>query len=513
MLTLDQFGVSAAPALILPIIFDQISELRGDLINIVIGAFLLALGCASITLSALRQHLYARALRYGGIAWSLYGLRLIGNARLTHLSLDLPSTFWNYLDAITTYIIMLPAILFAEQFLGPGWRSSIRRMWQIQLVYAAAAIVIDSLNGPYMAMGPNSFFVILSMTVITANGALVVSQQGRPIGRDVRIVLAGALFFVLMVLNTNLITYHLVPWELSLEALGMLVFVICLGFAIVHRYFAKEHELITITYELRESTLRTQAAEAQARAIEAENRRRAQELEEARQLQLSMLPRSAPQLEHLKIAAYMKPATEIGGDYYDFHLAADGTLTVAVGDATGHGLKAGTVVTATKSLFEALAQQPDITSIFRQASHALKRMNLRSLFMALAIVKIRDHRLAVSSAGMPSILIYRAANRSVEEIAIRGVPLGSIMNYPYRQEETTISPGDVVVLMSDGLPERFNEEGEILGYTRSGEILKEVAEQSPEEIIDHFVRAGETWADGRPQDDDVTFVVLKHQSK
>jgi serine phosphatase RsbU (regulator of sigma subunit) len=136
-------------------------------------------------------------------------------------------------------------------------------------------------------------------------------------------------------------------------------------------------------------------------------------------------------------------------------------------------------------------------------------MNLRPLFMAMAIVKIDQHRLVVSSAGMPPVLIYRAASRSVEEIAIRGVPLGSITNYAYKQQEAAISLGDVVVLMSDGLPERFNWRGEMLGYSRGREILKEAAEQSPEEIIARLVGAGEAWADGRPQDDDVTFVVLK----
>ena len=82
--------------------------------------------------------------------------------------------------------------------------------------------------------------------------------------------------------------------------------------------------------------------------VEAENESSAKELEEARQLQLSMLPKKLPVIPNLEIAAYMKPATEVGGDYYDFHVGEDGTLTVAVGDATGHGLKAGTVVTATK---------------------------------------------------------------------------------------------------------------------------------------------------------------------
>ena len=78
------------------------------------------------------------------------------------------------------------------------------------------------------------------------------------------------------------------------------------------------------------------------------NDRRAQELEEARHLQLSMLPKKLPNLPHLDIAAYMKTASEVGGDYYDFHLGEDGTLTIAVGDATGHGLKAGTMVSVVK---------------------------------------------------------------------------------------------------------------------------------------------------------------------
>ncbi len=81
------------------------------------------------------------------------------------------------------------------------------------------------------------------------------------------------------------------------------------------------------------------------KAILAENQRRAKELEEARTLQLSMLPKTVPSLPNLEIAVYMNPATEVGGDYYDFHVSNDGALTVAVGDATGHGLNAGIMVT------------------------------------------------------------------------------------------------------------------------------------------------------------------------
>lgn len=243
--------------------------------------------------------------------------------------------------------------------------------------------------------------------------------------------------------------------------------------------------------------------------IETENEARAKELEEARQIQLSMLPRKVPFLPNLDIAAYMKTATEVGGDYYDFHLGSGGTLTIAVGDATGHGLKAGTIVTATKSLFNNLAGLNDIPEIFRQSSNALKLMNLRALYMAMTMAKLNGYELTVSLAGMPAVLIYRAETNTVEEIALRGMPLGSIKNYVYKQQTTTLKIGDIVVLLSDGFPERFNPSGEILGFEKAGEILAHSGSLSAQQLINKFIQIGDEWGDTKPQDDDVTFVVLK----
>jgi serine phosphatase RsbU (regulator of sigma subunit) len=243
--------------------------------------------------------------------------------------------------------------------------------------------------------------------------------------------------------------------------------------------------------------------------LRAENERRTRELEEARQLQISMLPKKLPELPNLEIAAYMKPATEVGGDYYDFHVSEDGTLTVAVGDATGHGLKAGLVVTATKSLFNAFAGQENISQILRQTSGALKKMNLRGLFMAMAMAKIKDGEMKLSIAGMPSALIFRAASGKVEAINIRALPLGSISRFAYPEQKFSLSGGDVVLLMSDGFPEMFNESGEMLGFEKAAEVLPEIAANEPDEIIRRLVIIGQQWAGSRPPDDDVTFVVLK----
>lgn len=249
--------------------------------------------------------------------------------------------------------------------------------------------------------------------------------------------------------------------------------------------------------------------EMQRALLEAENARKTKELEEARQLQLSMLPQRVPQLPNLEIAVYMKTAAEVGGDYYDFHLTDDGTLTVAIGDATGHGAKAGTVVTATKSLFQVLAQNGESPEIFKKFTHTLKSMNLGRMYMAMTLIKFKDNKIKIAAAGMPPALLYRAASKSIAEINIKAMPLGSFSGFPYRQEELELFAGDTLVLMSDGLPEMFNREGEILDYPAMKTIFAEAATRAPQEIIAHLTQAGEAWANGRPQDDDVTFVVLK----
>ena len=98
--------------------------------------------------------------------------------------------------------------------------------------------------------------------------------------------------------------------------------------------------------------------------LQLENNRKTKELEEARQLQLSMLPKTIPSLPHLDIAVYMKTATEVGGDYYDFNVGLDGTLTVAIGDATGHGMQAGTIVSMAKALFASGSSKLRYENIF-----------------------------------------------------------------------------------------------------------------------------------------------------
>ncbi|UCH66794.1 MAG: SpoIIE family protein phosphatase [Ignavibacterium sp.] len=250
-------------------------------------------------------------------------------------------------------------------------------------------------------------------------------------------------------------------------------------------------------------------SEMRAQLAEAENERKTRELEEARQLQLSMLPRELPQLPNLDIAVYMKTATEVGGDYYDFHVGMDGTLTVVVGDATGHGLKAGTMVTAAKSLFNSHASNPDILFTFNEITRCIKQMQIHMLSMCLTILKVQGNKIKLSAAGMPPTLLYRKNEMAVEEIVLKGMPLGAVNDFPYQLKETTINTGDTLLLQSDGLPELFNDKKEMFSYERAVQEFSKVAHKSPEEIIEELKTAGSNWVDGKEPDDDVTFVVIK----
>jgi serine phosphatase RsbU (regulator of sigma subunit) len=246
-----------------------------------------------------------------------------------------------------------------------------------------------------------------------------------------------------------------------------------------------------------------------AQKAEAENERKTKELEEARQLQLSMLPKELPVIPNLEISVYMKTATEVGGDYYDFHVGMDGTLTVVIGDATGHGLKAGTMVTTAKSLFSSHGADDDIIKTFNEFTRVIKNMRMHLMSMCLSIIKINGDKLKISSAGMPPALIYRKAENRVEELVIKGMPLGAFTGFPYRLHEMKLHKGDTLLLQSDGLPELFDKDMNMFGYENVTKVFSEVADRSPEEIIEHLNKIGSDWIGNSEQDDDVTFVVIK----
>jgi serine phosphatase RsbU (regulator of sigma subunit) len=297
---------------------------------------------------------------------------------------------------------------------------------------------------------------------------------------------------------------------------GGAVFIVCMTIYLSYHFAGINKTLeaqLAQVRELSEKNLlherRARRQEMERRLLEADNARKTRELEEARKLQLSMLPEKIPHPPGLEIAVFMETAAEVGGDYYDFLEGKDQSLTAVIGDATGHGMKAGTMVTAIKSLFGTYTQSTNIPEFFSRCTKIIKGMNLGNLYMAMMMVKIQKAKIILSTAGMPPALIFREKSQTVEEILIKGPPLGGFTDFAYKQAETTIEKGDILLLLSDGFPERFNREDEMFGMDRVKKSFKEAAKESPADIISALNEAGEAWSGGRPRDDDTTFVVIK----
>ena len=260
---------------------------------------------------------------------------------------------------------------------------------------------------------------------------------------------------------------------------------------------------------VRESELRIKATEAEKRVLQIENERKTKELEEARQLQLSMLPKELPKLPNLEIAAFMRTATEVGGDYYDFNVQDNGVLNVAFGDATGHGLQAGTMVTLMKGFFTSDSSKLGLQDFMNHCTKMIKEIKLGRILMSFSYMKIENNKLFITSAGMPPVYYYNNNSKEIEEILIQGMPLGAMKNFSYKVVEKEIHKGDTILLLSDGLPEQMNSKEEMFDYPRVKNNFCEAIQSTPEEIITKLVNAGDEWMNGTLQADDMTFVVLK----
>jgi serine phosphatase RsbU (regulator of sigma subunit) len=261
--------------------------------------------------------------------------------------------------------------------------------------------------------------------------------------------------------------------------------------------------------QLRENELRLKATEAEKRAIQIEHDRKTKELEEARLLQLSMLPKELPQLPNLEIAAFMRTATEVGGDYYDFIVQENGVLNIAFGDATGHGLQAGTMVTLMKGFFTSDSSKLGLKDFMSHCTRVIKDIKLGRILMSFSYLKIDKNKLEIASAGMPPVFYHHRETNQVEEIIIKGMPLGAMRNASYNTVERELKSGDTILLLTDGLPEQMNPNEEMFDYSRVKKHFNEIIENSPNTIIEKLVEAGDGWMNGRVQDDDITLVVIK----
>jgi len=248
--------------------------------------------------------------------------------------------------------------------------------------------------------------------------------------------------------------------------------------------------------------------ELQQRLLAVEYERKSVELEDARRFQLSMLPKEVPQHAAYGVGVFIQTATEVGGDYYDFRTVGD-LLSVTIGDATGHGAKAGTMVTVVKTLFAAYTGVTSPAAFLSGAAETIKRMELGRMAMALTLARFDHRKLTLSSAGMPPVLVHRRATGGVEEIAQSATPLGTL-GTDYRESSVDLASGDTVLFLTDGLPELMNDAGQQFGYAATIDAFAAAATgATANDVIAALAATARRWHGDGPPNDDVTFVVVR----
>jgi ligand-binding sensor domain-containing protein len=241
-----------------------------------------------------------------------------------------------------------------------------------------------------------------------------------------------------------------------------------------------------------------------------EDQRKNGELAEAKALQERLLPKTLPVIKNLDIAAFLRTSTEVGGDYYDFFVESDGSLYAICGDATGHGTASGMLVSITKAGLIGLPQLSP-KDVLHELNRVIKKVDLGTLRMSLNIALVKDNQITLSSAAMPPYYLYRAATKTAEEIQLSGVPLGSFKDIQFDQTTTAFNTGDILVIISDGLPEAPNLAGELFDYQKLQGLITNYGNLTAQEVIDQLMIEADNWLAGNHNPDDITIVVIKHK--
>jgi sigma-B regulation protein RsbU (phosphoserine phosphatase) len=457
---------------------------RLDVYEFIVGIFLSGLGLVALVLAFLRWKTKDLFLLIAfGVFCFLYGARTNAFQFLFEAS----RLFWSYERWFITYLIPIPGFLLIEQLFGRGWKSSIRRMWQISIAFAVVAILAGIyLQKPWAAYMANNILAITGLTVVMVN----LFWPGISLNREIRILRVGFAIFAVFSLHANLSYYFFSgPFAQNLEGVGLLILFCCLGYLVAVRFFQNEKDLITIEHEL----------------------------ETARQIQSFILPREMAKIEGLDIAARYVPMATIAGDFYDFFVIDDNRIGILVADVSGHGVPASLIASMVKIAF--VSQMPhaaDPARVLAGLNHILCG-KLESDFVTAGYLFIDTEQQTASyaGAGHPPLLLWRQRGQEILEIRPKGIILGQMEDTVYKNTGLELKNGDRFVLYTDGIAEALNAAGEIYGGDRFKSFIKSNSSLAADQFCDRLLDVIAVWSGRRSKgslDDDLTLMVIDFEN-
>jgi serine phosphatase RsbU (regulator of sigma subunit) len=378
-----------------------------------------------------------------------------------------------------------------------GWRV-VEALALLVLLIATSSIAFGSQKYPLS-------YIVLPVLIIAA-------LRFKQAGATVAIALVSFIGLVLTIHGRGPFAARNLSMNESLLLLGG--FILLTGFTtliLAAAWSEREEEAREIEF----AGSQRQLVQVHVMTIEAENLRKTKELEEAAELQLSMLPSSLPEIPGLDVSAHMRSAREVGGDYYDM-LPMMGksddcrSYLFCVADVSGKGLVASLLMSNFQTMLLTLLDESLLLAEIASRLGALLYVTPRSRYITAIMVELDPHTGIghYVNAGHPKGILLRAEG-DLEDLPPTGYPLGMFADVTYYEETFHLRPGDVLALFSDGFTDAMDANGQEFGDARLADYLRRANFRSAKEIVAGAFEEVNHFAACAPQFDDMTLVVLK----
>jgi sigma-B regulation protein RsbU (phosphoserine phosphatase) len=244
-----------------------------------------------------------------------------------------------------------------------------------------------------------------------------------------------------------------------------------------------------------------------------EKQRMEEELNIARDLQMSMLPAACPEVKGFQIAASSIPAREVGGDFFDFIEMGEERLGLVVGDVTGKSVSGALVMSSSRSVFRMLSEEPlSVDEMMIRANRRIKQDIKSGMFVALlyALLDSKDKVLRLCSAGQTQPIHFSAKTGQAILLETEGdtFPLGILDEVNYQETRLGLYPGDRFIFYTDGIVEAMNEKEEIFGFERLLDVVKETGASSADDLHKTILDKVNTFVGRAAPHDDLTVIVV-----
>lgn len=238
-----------------------------------------------------------------------------------------------------------------------------------------------------------------------------------------------------------------------------------------------------------------------------------QELEVASRIQKTILPKNITNIYGLQIANYFEPAKEVGGDYYDYTVKDDENVSITIADVSGKGVPAAFLMALGRSILKTLERQGQSPADnLRNLNQIIYPDITEDMFITMLHSNFNNKTkiLTYSNAGHNPLIVYRAKEDKVELHSVKGVAIGFMQGYNYKQGELKLEKGDIVLYYTDGITEAENLNKELFGFERLEKVIYDNRYNDVDTIKENILNEINIFRRDYPQVDDLTFVVIKN---